>query len=498
MLEIINRIFVALLILLVLGGIAMSFGMMALELSGSGIETQKFMDMRASPQLSLGGVPSHIKPDDSPYSMDVALNTPPLAENDLLYVEAYADGKQVAKADCLSGMDDPAMYAGLESLDCQVDLPYKYRTSQGYGLYAVLHSGNEDYYSGPKGVTSDWGDYEYSFWGAFLFLLLAVSVLYLAVALPIAVVIFYRGMKTKHPGARKGEFTVDSLLDPFHNGKTMLQRFHAFIISPYFWGIECVGIILVLIYLFMSAEAWTNSIALGSFFISGLISFIIPFLWCAAFWYADFKEREPLRILVTFFLWGCLAALMAIGINSIAGAVFELAGLGFLGSILIAPPLEELYKGTGLTLLSEYHEYNSVENGLMFGFVIGMGFSFIENWLYLIDNPFSADIGGWLVLFMVRAVLFSANHGVYTAIVGGVIGWLEERKFAAPALGLIPGVLIAATYHAAHNSSDLLTALFGTTGGLLAYCCLLIPLFDYGGLLVLLLVFAWAVLRKKG
>jgi RsiW-degrading membrane proteinase PrsW (M82 family) len=497
MLKTINRIFIAMLILLVLGGIAMSFGMMALDLSGKGIETQKFVDMKTSPDLSFAGVPARIVPDDSPYSLNVTMYTPPLAENDLLYVEAYVNGEQVAKADCLSGMDGEAMYAGLQSLQCKVDLPYRYGSEQKYELYAVLHSGNEDYYFGPRITTADWNGYERSFWGAFVFLLLAVSVIYLAVVLPIALVLFYRGMKTSHPGARKGEFSLDSLLNPFGNGKTVLQRFHAFIISPYFWGMELFGILLVLLYLFLSAGAWKNGIALASFLITGIVSFMVPFLWCAAFWYADFKEREPLRIIVTFFLWGCLAALMAIGINTLSGAVFELVGVGFLGAVLISPPLEELFKGTGLTLLSEYHEYNSVESGMVFGFVIGMGFSFIENWLYLIDNPFSADIWGWLYLFFLRSVLFSANHGLYTAIVGGVIGWLEERRFAAPALGIIPGVAIAAIFHAAHNSSDMLTAAFGNEGGILAYCCLLIPLFDYGGLLVLLLVFAWAVLRKR-
>jgi len=99
-------------------------------------------------------------------------------------------------------------------------------------------------------------------------------------------------------------------------------------------------------------------------------------------------------------------------------------------------------------------------------------------------------------LFVLRSLFFSANHGIFTAITGGVIGWFREKKFSAPALGLIPGVAIAAVFHAIHNSGGLLIALLGF-GGVLTYCCLLIPLFDYGGLVLLIMVFIWAVFRKR-
>ena len=56
-----------------------------------------------------------------------------------------------------------------------------------------------------------------------------------------------------------------------------------------------------------------------------------------------------------------LAALMAIGLNSILGAVFGAMGLGFLGAFLVAPVTEEVYKGSGVAILSEHKEFNSIE-----------------------------------------------------------------------------------------------------------------------------------------
>ena len=193
---------------------------------------------------------------------------------------------------------------------------------------------------------------------------------------------------------------------------------------------------------------------------------------------------------------GMLSALMAIGINSLGGLVLEIFGIGFLGAFLIAPIIEELYKGTGLALLAEHKEYNSIEDGMVFGFVIGMGFSFIEDWVYMLSSPMGSDFTGWFFLFIMRSIFFSANHGIYTAIVGGTIGWFIEKGFKAPALGILVGGPIAAFYHAVHNSGEFLSVLFGV-GGLLAYCCILIPLFDYGGFILVIAMFVWALFRKK-
>ncbi len=494
MLETANRAFVAALVALALCGVFISILTIATDLLGTG--TTGFEYMQRSSDISIASAPPYVAAQDSPYVLDITVLTPPLEDGDVVLLEAYSGDTKEAEADCLAGPDYGAGgYAGLTNFSCELGLPYGYNSSQDFGIYAVMHRGDASIYSGPYRTHVEWSGYEHNLQGALVLMFAVVACAYLLLVLPVGFGLLYQGMKSRHRGA-KSAYTLETLFNPLGGGRTLLQKFESFLTSPYFWGIEAAGVLVIFAYLFFSAGAWKSLESLSSFALSGLIAFIIPFLWCAAFWYADFRDREPLRMIITFFLWGCLAALMAIGINTVWGAAFELIGLGFIGIVLVAPLTEEFFKGSGLALLSEHQGFDSVEDGLLFGFTIGMGFAFVENWLYLIDNPFSADIWGWLFLFLLRAVLFSANHGVYTAITGGVIGLLKERKFAAPALGLVPGVIAAFVFHAAHNSGSFLADVLGV-GGLVAYCCILVPFFDYGGLLLLLAVFAWAVLRKK-
>jgi RsiW-degrading membrane proteinase PrsW (M82 family) len=190
------------------------------------------------------------------------------------------------------------------------------------------------------------------------------------------------------------------------------------------------------------------------------------------------------------------AALMSIGITSFSGDFFAVFGLSLLSVFLIAPIAEEFFKGSGLAVLSGHHEFDSVEDGMAFGFAIGMGFSFVEDWLYLMNNPLGADALSWFIVFILRSIFFSINHGFYTAITGGVIGYLKEKAFAAPALGLLIGFPVAALFHAIHNSSEALIALFGDAGAVL-YLCFLIPVFDYGGFIVLMVMFIRAITRER-
>jgi RsiW-degrading membrane proteinase PrsW (M82 family) len=496
MLEILNRIFVAVLVGLALCGIGISLLAIATDFLGAGTGGE-FDSMRPSADVSISNLAPVVEASDSPYELNLTVLTPPLRRGDLVSLEAYSEGRLAVEDECIADSDyETDDYIGARSVPCELGLPYGYNNTQEFGIYAVVHKAGGDIYSGPYRVRVGWSGYEGNLQRALLLMLALVCCAYLLLVFPAAFLLASEGMGARHPGARKGEYTMESLLNPLSGGATLLQKFQSFLVSPYFWGLELAGIFVILAYLFVSAGAWRSLPVLASFALSGLVAFVVPFLWCAAFWHADFRERVPLRIMVTFFLWGCVAALMAVGLNTVWGAVFELIGLGALGAMLAAPITEEFFKGSGLALLSEHHEYNSLQNGLVFGFAIGMGFSFIENWMYLIDNPFSADIWGWLALFLMRSVLFSANHGIYTAITGGAIGLLKERKFAAPALGMIPGVLVAAVFHAAHNSGAALADLFGL-GGILAYCCILIPLVDYGALLLLLALFIWAVLRKR-
>jgi RsiW-degrading membrane proteinase PrsW (M82 family) len=491
MLPTINRVFLALILIAASLAIVVSVLTLFLPLLfGGDAELEATASMKNRSDFSIHAGPVAFEAADSPQVMNISVSTPPLSEGDLLFIDVYNAGRQLGHADCLENLGIKPV--GMTSFVCQAPIPYDYLSSGNYSIFAVLTSGGAEYSAGPVRVGVDWARYELDFQGLSWLIAVIIAAIYLLVVLPAGLMMWAVASGTKHVQA---EYTLGSLA--VLTGKGALQKFRSFLVSPYFWAVESAGIFVILLYLAATAQVWKSWSAMVAFVFSGLLSFIVPFLWCASWWYADYREREPLRIIVSFFLWGMLACLMAIGLNSIAGALFGVVGLGFFSAFLLAPPLEEFFKGSGLALLSEHREYDSIEDGIVFGFTVGMGFSFIENWVYLIDNPMGSDIWGWLWVFLLRSVLLSANHGFFTALTGIAIGYLVERGFRAPALGLLIGFPVAAFFHAMHNSGEAIMALLGG-GGALIYCCFLIPLFDYGGLIVLVLLFIRSVLRKKG
>lgn len=498
MLRHINRMFTAILMLAASVGIMLSLATLFLpQLFPS--EGPDMGGMRELDRFSLqepGVAESQASSGDSPYPANITLHTPPLLESDILFLDTYAGGKRLATANCFEDFEAQEDYLGLTEVVCTAYLPYDYEPGAAYSVVAVLERDGIEYAAGPAEIRVDWGPYEERFMGFSWFMALSVFLIYLIILFPVALIVAGIAIRTSHKTASPGEYGYMAMLSPMSFGKTILQKFHALLVSPWFWALEAMGIAIILLYMCLAAEMWKSYAAFIAFVFSGLMALVVPLLWCAAWWFADYREREPLRIIITLFLWGMLAALMAIGLNTLADAGLAVLGLGFLGTFLIAPVVEELYKGSGLTLLSEHHEYDSVEDGIVFGFTIGMGFSFIENWIYFIGNPMGSDIPGWFMLFLMRSVFFSANHGFYTAISGGIMGYFIERKFRAPGLALLIGFPIAAVFHAMHNSGQMLISLLGA-GGTLLYCCFLIPIFDYGGFIILILFFIRSVIRQK-
>ncbi|MEM4272081.1 MAG: PrsW family intramembrane metalloprotease [Candidatus Bilamarchaeaceae archaeon] len=497
MLGLLNRVFIAFAVLIAVCGIGLSVLLLGLDFFvGGDPVADEIAALEQNSEIVVYSSESEIRPAESPYRVNITIFAPPMAETDLLSLRVYGENGQLAEQDCLEDFETYEDYSSLTEFSCAAPIPYAYTESHEYKVIAVLNSDGSESVSEPVSVSAQWGEYEGVFWGIAIFILLVVGGTYLFFMLPLTYFVIRTALRLKHKTAYEGEYSLGNLLSPFNGTKSLLQRFNSFIVSPYFWAIEGIGIVFIVIYIAFSAQIWSSGTALIAFVLSGLVAFIIPYLWCAALWYGEYKEREPIRVIVTLLLWGMLAALMAIGINSLTSVIFAFVGMGFLGSFLVAPPVEEFCKGSGLCLLSTHHEFDSVEDGFLYGFVIGMGFSFVENWLYFIQTPMGADIWGWVFLFFTRCILFSANHGFYTAITGGFIGWLIEKKFPAPALGILVGAPIAAFFHAMHNSGETLITLLGV-GGALAYCCILIPVFDYGGLIVFLGLFAWMLLRGK-
>jgi RsiW-degrading membrane proteinase PrsW (M82 family) len=160
------------------------------------------------------------------------------------------------------------------------------------------------------------------------------------------------------------------------------------------------------------------------------------------------------------FMWGVMATFFAFFINTtfvfLSGLILSAGMASLLLAIFIAPVVEESAKGIGLLILSGHHDFDNAFDGIIFGFAIGMGFAFVENWLYFATNASPVAVGGlgeWTYNILYRSFLCSLAHGCFTGATGGVIGfvkgWRKNRGFEI--LGFFLGLPIAIVLHGTFN-----------------------------------------------
>lgn len=196
--------------------------------------------------------------------------------------------------------------------------------------------------------------------------------------------------------------------------------------------------------------------------VSLLFGFVPMFLFGLFVYWLDRYEKEPKALLGAAFFWGVIiAGGGAFIINTILGiGVYVVtnsdAATNFATASIIAPIVEETLKGLAVAVVFFMFrkEFDSVLDGIIYGSMVGLGFSAIENTLYIYRNGYLE--GGWEGLFalaFIRVILVGWMHACFTAFTG--IGFALARvnknvliKFGAPIFGLA----IAITVHAFHNT----------------------------------------------
>jgi protease PrsW len=217
-------------------------------------------------------------------------------------------------------------------------------------------------------------------------------------------------------------------------------------------------------------------------------------------WRLDRFEKEPAPMLILAFLWGALPAVVVSVILELLvdHPVNALVGTA-IGSVLLqagaAPIVEESAKGLVLLafLVFAYKEIDDTLDGIIYGAMIGFGFAFTENILYVASSIAQDGLETGLVVLFLRTVVFGLNHAFFTSLLGACIGAAR----LTPSLGhrlilLIAGFLLAASFHAIHNLGAVLVDLSGGVALLISV------VFDWGGILCVLLVVIASWRKEQG
>ena len=201
----------------------------------------------------------------------------------------------------------------------------------------------------------------------------------------------------------------------------------------------------------------------------------------ACYLWLDRYEPEPRRLLAAGLLWGgFVATAIAIVIQGVGG-IF--VGIGDEASLaVVAPVSEEATKGFFLLLLLWWRraELDGVLDGIVYAGMVGIGFAFVENILYLAaayngtDGTGPGGTSALTATFVVRCLFSPFAHPFFTTFIGigvGIAVASRSRSRRVVAVGV--GYLCAVAAHAVWNASTL----FGGRNFFLAYLVLMAPAF---------------------
>ena len=264
--------------------------------------------------------------------------------------------------------------------------------------------------------------------------------------------------------------------------------------------------LVVTLFAFVGAALMLFVIALsgapGTLMLAAVLAFLPVGPLVACFLWLDRYEPEPRTLLAAGLVWGAfVATAAAIVLQGIGGFV---AGLTEASNVaVVAPIVEEATKGAFLILLLWWRraELDGVLDGIVYAGMVGIGFAFVENILYLAAAHNGTDgmgPGGTEALtatFVVRCLVSPFAHPLFTAFFGIGVGIaVGLRSPGGRLLALLTGYALAVLTHVLWNSAAL-----GLTGNFfIVYLTLMAPLFLAGvGLAVWLRTTERAMLTRS-
>jgi len=177
----------------------------------------------------------------------------------------------------------------------------------------------------------------------------------------------------------------------------------------------------------------------------------------------DRYEPEPRILLALGLAWGaCVATLASLVLDGVGGLIVPVTTAE--GTAVVAPITEELAKGTFLFLLLWWrrNELDGVLDGIVYAGLVGVGFAFTENILYLAaawngtDGIGPGGVQGVTALFVFRCLMSPFAHPLFTAFTGIGVGIaVGSRSSVVRLVAPVTGYLFAVTAHSIWNRAAL-------------------------------------------
>src|ERR1700732_2734118 len=220
--------------------------------------------------------------------------------------------------------------------------------------------------------------------------------------------------------------------------------------APSWWAVFLIGLVMWAA-TFAVARLTRNVILLPTIVLLG--SFLVPVT--AVIWYLDHDPSPELsarRILVAFIIAGTFGVLGASLLE------YWLVGVGFLGALEVGL-IEEAVKGVFIVVVALGIRQFHVRDGMVLGATVGFGFAALESSGYALASLFVVQ-GGQLYLSLnsviftelVRGVLAPFGHGMWSAILGGVIFAASRRGGLRLTWAILGTYLFVSALHGAFDS----------------------------------------------
>lgn len=221
--------------------------------------------------------------------------------------------------------------------------------------------------------------------------------------------------------------------------------------APRWWLVLPIGLVL---WIATVADAFytNNFILLPTVVLLG--SFLVPVT--GVVWYLDHDPSDalsPRRIVSAFILSGVLGALAASTLE-----YWLVFGPGLFGNLKVGL-IEELVKGILIVVFALRIRSYTTRDGMVLGATVGFGFAALESSGYALaslfvvqGNQIFLSLPSLVLNELVRGVLAPFGHGLWSAILGGVIFHAARNGRLRLSWAILVAFIGVSLLHAAFDS----------------------------------------------